>query len=126
MSTRWVQHISGVGEKWKLHDTTGYNGQPRVDWCVHREGYGTLFLPKSEFVEVPAPEVWRDVSADCALFGDAVSHGILHQRLSRYQSTQWGEEGYRLRKVQVNRVGPGVPHGCQKQWAFLIEQKVQP
>ena len=117
MMPRYVQHISGIGAQWKLHDRTRYNSDhSHMDWCVYQDGCGTLFLPKSEYVEVPAPEVWLDVTADCELFADDGFHGLSHEHISRYQSTQYAED-YRLRKVHL--LG-------EAQVAFVIERTAQP
>lgn len=58
---RWVQHISGQGEKWEL------DGDGEIDgyaWGVEKEVNGkrqTYFLPKSEYRLCDPPEVWNDI-----------------------------------------------------------------
>mgnify|MGYP001381458732 FL=1 len=58
MSKRYVQHISGQGEKWEV---MAENGQ---QWGLHHNviSIGWHFVPKSEYRLCPAPEVWKDVT----------------------------------------------------------------
>ena len=125
MSDQYVRHISGQGERWQITaDFTGYNRESaHVDWCVHRDGYGTLFLPKSEYVlcdPPPPPERWEDVTAECEAFEDDGFNGITHERVSRFQTTQWVHEDYRLRKIALDN-SLSMPG-----WAFVVERKVAP
>lgn len=54
--TKYVQHISGQGEKWEVNDT--YMDQ--IEWCVYSqaERLGFHYLPKSEYRECPSPQKW--------------------------------------------------------------------
>lgn len=55
---RWVQHISGQGEKWEVTDNS-------CSLCWHTlGGTGALHLPKSEYVLCEPPERWVDVTKD--------------------------------------------------------------
>jgi hypothetical protein len=63
--TRWVQHKSGQGEQWEVQPW--YNDHPPViKWCVNDGHGGSLYLPSSEYVLVPAPKRWVDVTAICS------------------------------------------------------------
>lgn len=123
IAPRYVQHISGVGARWALHDRTDYNSEPHPDWCVQQEECGRLFLPRSEYVEVPAPEVWVDATEDLSESARVLTlnSGTLHAYRVGTLPPQ-----YRLRKVAVSLIGPGTPRSCDTRWAFLVEQKEQP
>ena len=61
MST-WVQHKSGIGEKWEVFV------ENQQEWCVFAKDNqsslrGSLYhyLPNSEYVRCEAPEVWEEV-----------------------------------------------------------------
>jgi hypothetical protein len=98
--TRYVQHKSGQGETWQVHTeqiaTWGIKYKP--DW---------LYLPKIEYVEVPAPEVWRDVTSQCGL--------IHHLEVMGKRDVCSVRNGYRLRKVCDCDPMPPV--------AFVVERK---
>lgn len=112
--TRWVQHVSGQGAKWEVVETKGETHTWMIKNVHGDEDYLLLYLPKSEYQLCAPPEVWRDVTEECELFHDTNFEGITHGRVSRFQSTQWGE-GYRLRKVQAKDLYPN-------DWAFIVEQ----
>lgn len=51
--SRWVQHISGQGEKWEVRD--GYNPL-NSDWSVYGKNRADRhYLPKSEYLECQPP-----------------------------------------------------------------------
>lgn len=51
--SRWVQHISGQGEKWEVRD--GYNPLSS-NWSVYgKHSAERHYLPKSEYRECPPP-----------------------------------------------------------------------
>jgi hypothetical protein len=110
--SKWVQHISGQGEKWEVRECA-YNKDGHADWCVESQhgGHGIEqwhYLPKSEFRECDPPERWRDVTAE----------------LEEGSTRSWGEaeakqyavrafDPYRLRKIEM---GSG-------QQVFIVEKK---
>ena len=100
--TRYVQHKSGIGEKWEVRNECA------ITWdCTGADTYA-LYLPKSEYVEVPAPDRWVDVTAECEVQANGVfTDGLYH----RGQSLTYRD--YRLRKVQHGQFG----------WAFIVERK---
>ena len=59
MSKRYVQHKSGIGEKWEVCSDT------LNTWTVRstESGLGVFTIPKSEYIEVPAPEQWELITA---------------------------------------------------------------
>jgi len=124
MSEQYVRHISGIGERWLLHALTGYNrDQTHSDWCVHMDKYGTLLLPKSEYVlcdPPPPPEQWEDVTSEC----ECRSHGDFSDGLY-HQGKAVRARGYRLRKVKVADL-PGVLSYERDDSVFVVEKKVQP
>jgi len=64
---RYVQHISGQGEKWELQ--TQYTGESDY-WTVYNRTSNyrsALQLPKSEYHLCDPPERWVDVTKDCYL-----------------------------------------------------------
>lgn len=88
--SRWVQHISGQGEKWKVDRENDYQ------WgIVPREsGIGFHYLPKSEFILCDPPEVWKDVTKECTVEdGGEILHGFSYTMI---------EHGYRRRKIEVD------------------------
>jgi hypothetical protein len=58
---QWVQHISGIGEKYEVRDYDQV-------WLVRTgEKSPDYYLPKSEYRLCPPPEVWRDCIKDVAV-----------------------------------------------------------
>lgn len=110
--TRWVQHISGQGEKWEVDRFV--HG---VSWRVCRDG-STFYLPWKEYVDCDPPEQWEDVSGECyvtfttLLTNKVASIGHNKRHLS-------DEDGYRLRKVRCAK-SMGVDN---PDWAFIVERK---
>lgn len=116
MSDTYVQHQSGQGAKWKLEGCDNHEYAWRS--ICDEPGYGNYFvyLPKSEYVVVPAPEVWMNVSdeVDYRRVSSEVS-GLFHKG----QQIVVGN-GYRMRLVQVNfKAQLNTP----SQWAFLVEKR---
>ena len=91
------------------------------------------YLPQSEYMEVPAPERWEDVTAHCVIddYENRVGAfwSIVHTTVGG--GTGWNvmsklNEGYRIRKVSLE-----TPHVCgetlaAQAMAFIIERKVNP
>lgn len=58
---RYVQHISGQGEKWEIQPQ--YDSHGLDYWVVFNratEYRSTLHLPKSEYLICDPPETWED------------------------------------------------------------------
>lgn len=113
---RYVQHISGQGEKWEIAaDSDAYKRWKQwkvIGNCTDRP-YNFHYLPKSEYVLCPPSERWVDVTAEC----EPVSAGddVVHRGTVVVK-----ERGYRYRKVRVvDWEGKN-----NESWAFIIEQKV--
>jgi hypothetical protein len=89
--TKWVAHKSGQGEKGEVL------AEQISVWVIDCTPTW-LHLPKSEYVEVSAPEAWKDVTDQCATFDDEGRHGLTHNGAYRFQTTKWANESYRLVK----------------------------
>lgn len=116
---KWVQHISGQGEKWEVWKEVD------LFWNVYQKLIGgpTLYFPKSEYRPCDPPEEWEDVTEECE--GESVTNDrvrIMHNGENILRQAQ----EHRIRKVQVNfpAVGhapTGTPARCG--WAFIIERR---
>lgn len=53
---KWVQHISGQGEKWEVDEPKSFP----LSWRVKSEPSAPIHydLPRSEYVECLGPEIW--------------------------------------------------------------------
>ena len=126
---RYVQHISGQGEKWELcemqdshypHLWSAYDHQ-----AINRNRFPSqlVWFPKSEYRECAPPERWVDVSTNCSLtegtrLWDDGNDGKWVADVVAY--------GYRLRKVQLYDHGQendGTAFTPTKQWAFIVEKR---
>jgi hypothetical protein len=125
MSTRYVQHVSGQGEKWQVASEK-CDPSNELFWTVTfpfpQSHY--LRLPKSEYRLCEPPERWMDVTDECeAMEKDGVGDQatIRHNRdVVVYTSPG---SPYRLRKVLLWKTlasGCLAPEQC---WAFLVEKR---
>ena len=123
MSDRYIQSIySKDAPVWKLLCEQRGSYIVQQQDCSSGQSHN-LALPTSEYMEVPAPEWWEDVTAQCGLMSHLVyeqTETIGKRDVARICDL------YRLKKVDVNFIGPGVKHGCQRGVAFIIERKVNP
>ena len=106
--TRWVQHISRQGQKWKL---TCEGPSDSACWYV-----GPYALPKSEYRLCEPPERWVDVTAHCFYQGNTLMEGPEeggHKWILSVEGIHSG--GYRLRKIDCDT--------ADKKWAFIVEKK---
>ena len=123
--SKWVQHKSGQGDKWKRIDTERNQDSKSDGWIVEsKERLGHLILPRSEYHECPAPERWIDVTGHCNSFtkGEGKAICIAHSG----QDVLSRPDLYRFRKVQLNfpaeeKAAEGKP--ARSGWAFVIEQR---
>ena len=101
-TTKWVQHISGQGEKWE------YEWEGPIAWICKTTGQNGMVLPKSEYLPCDPPELWVDVTEECGWVdpGNGERGGISHYGLGNAVCTVYA--GYRLRK-----------NGCH----FIVERK---
>lgn len=118
MNEQWVQSIySKDAKKWRV----AHDGPVRVSqYVVYGDTTQLHYLPKSEYAPCEPPERWvsmmekltkSDVEGNWRVPGDTDDCiGV--------------SPGYRLRKVEANLIGPGVPHGCEKAWVLVLEKKV--
>lgn len=108
---RWVQHMSGQGEKWEVDGQwvadKGAFWQVQVGVAAHAD------LPKSEYVLCPQPEQWEDVTDRVVNYSHGIAIPGIEGMIARYGEIN-GETRYRLRKIDL-AVGS----------AFIVERKVQ-
>jgi hypothetical protein len=124
---KWVQHISGQGQKWKV------DHECRRNWKVaakeveqtYTEGDACSFLPKSEYVPCDPPTVWTDVTQTCSFQdGELLDHseeGGHGWTVSTCEDTV-RKDLYRLRKVKLWHYDV-IGHMYHEQWAFIVEHK---
>ena len=123
--TRYVQHKSGIGEKWEVRNECA------ITWdCTGADTYA-LYLPKSEYVEVPAPptvpapDLWVDITAACGEIMDGPNRTtILYEQtetMGKYDVATI-RDGYRLRKVRALIEG-GQVGSAEYHWAFIVERR---
>ncbi len=125
MSSQWVQHISGQGEKWKVVEAryTGTNTWMAKNADVENDNVDLLYLPKSEYRLCEPPEQWVDVTEQVTLADSG--RDLNHDRCQwRAVPIYNGDSLYRLRKVQVH-ILEDLPRGKNESWgwAFVIERK---
>ena len=123
---RYVQHKSGQGEAMAVYNESEFA------WCVRMPApciQGVSFsVPKSEYIEVPAPEVWEDVTEICGVVNGSdgcASDGCTSIVLPDGRTIGHTHTNYRLRKVQLE-----TPHKCgmeisSTKWAFIIERRTE-
>jgi hypothetical protein len=117
-STRWVQHISGQGEKWSVLS------EQKASWTVLSPLSGADYcFPKSEYRLCAPPERWVDVTDQCEITDSGIVYRNHTDGAQTYPITT---AGYRFNKVQVHRDPVMTPDGLLsgKSWAFTVEQKV--
>jgi hypothetical protein len=113
MST-WVAHKSWQGEKWKLTDDDRECNRDMKNpmWVVSANNgnpSGIFCLPKSEYVEVPAPDAWIDVTSECEVKVDMLNR----QQIWHKSTCIDGALGYRFTRKNI---APAT-------YAFIVEQK---
>lgn len=117
MTQRWVQHISGQGEKWEVLSEYPHGWKVPVPSGLAM-GHET-WLPKSEYRLCDPPEVWEDVTERLVLTEDGTEASEQQEKVWAIQCLS---QKYRLRKVLLFEDGsssdtrPG-------QWAFIVERK---
>lgn len=130
MDQRWVQHISGQGEKWRVKDVP-VNYEDHLSWCIEGNAGGfdrSFLVPTSEYVLCDPPERWVDVTEKCKVnthgtlvHFDGADHSINGVILTV-------QEGYRLRKVPRLYSGEALeklpPITPTDKWAFIVEKMV--
>ena len=109
---KWVQHISGMGKKWKIRGTT--EGAGHGSYCVEAGNTNySHYLPFSDYVECEPPEEWEDVSRDCYVTFSTLLEEYKVVCIGHNQQHLYEAEGYRLRKIDGLHNGP----------AFIVERR---
>lgn len=118
---RWVQHISGQGNKWEVNDNVRCDGT----WGVYagpadRHGHRELFyLPASEYRLCEPPVEWRDITEQVEPRYDSFVGPGTHWNLSVKMPVDNGGYMFRLRKVHLETVPPEESGAY-----FIVERKV--
>lgn len=117
---KWVQHISGEGEKWEVSGRL-YNSANEADWQViaKNEKDDHHYLPKSEYRLCDPPEVWEDVTDQCEITPTGFVRIINADGTHTYIEH---DKGYRFSKV------PRCPHHVMPPAecigkAFIVERR---
>jgi hypothetical protein len=115
MSTRYVQHVSGQGEKWEVLEETQPQGLSKC-WTVRDTEFlvrakdnprAWHILPKSEYRLVEPPERWVDVTARCTVEQGAIYHN---------GKRMFWDNGFR----PVLKQGKSIN---AVDWCFLVERR---
>ena len=119
---KWVRHISGQGEKYRVRDVE-FNSLSLTVWCVDNPDYKDgidrhLFIPRSQYKECEPPEEWEDVTDSCEVGRYGKDSGCLDGSIfisdeSNHQMNALFVKDYRLRKIDGLHNGP----------AFIIERR---
>ena len=88
---RWVQHISGQGEKWEVEGL----GESKVRWITDGRDGLRNHLPKSEYILCNPPEEWENVT------GEYLTNGFVIGQTSSPEKYTWLKKGDRIRKVKL-------------------------
>lgn len=113
MAQQWVEHISGMGEKWPVSNEWTHR------WEARKNDVTTL-LPKSEYRLCDPPEVWNDVTEECDI-GEGAD-GQPNRILRAQWNVGYFVVGYRLRKVQLYTYDT-IGHRYRETSAFIVEKK---
>ncbi len=112
---KWVQHISGQGEKWELDDVIWNDRHSNKTWVTTPSGaIGVIELPRSEYHIVAPPEQWETCTRDAVKISVVCRKGL-----------DWCREGTFVQWVSL-------PPGYCWAWsekdpdALIIQRKVQP
>lgn len=118
---KYVQHISGHGEKWELSEGRSSND---TKWVVKdKNGIGLYYLPMSEYTLCCPPEEWEDVTGEFTVTEDnwpspskSKSNAIIYANTGYvfWAPSEMHHSGdLRLEKID------GLHHGP----AFIVERK---
>lgn len=114
---RWVQHISGQGEKWEVEKEVSSTWRTKSEMINEYARPQSCFLPKSEYRLCEPPDEWEDVTGECYVvdetdgsFPGCIANGDHYILLTKSGHFY---KGMRLRKIDGMHNGP----------AFIIEHK---
>ena len=128
---KFVRHISGSGQQYEVMETTppqpaGFRFRDEKEWAVYANDQrrAWLILPKSDYHEVPAPEVWVDVTKDCNIqFNGEIWHDCKNVTFySSHIDQQEKDRIYRLRKVMLWRM-MAKANSYDPVDAFIVEKR---
>lgn len=107
---KYVQHISGQGNKWEVLGDQINGWKVRVPEGLAM-GAGTWF-PKSEYRPCDPPEEWEDVTGECRE-GETLFHISPVSLITHKSGHLMKNEGFRVRKIDYLHNGP----------CFIVERK---
>lgn len=126
MATQWVQHRSGDGDKWALHELQSC----KLVWISTQHGMKVV-LPKSEFIvcDQPVPEKrWVDVTEQMQHSDTVHSRTLFHRNKDTLIDVLTTAPGYRLVRGEAllpidlaKSLLPNLIHYWRT--AFIIEQE---
>ena len=115
-AARWVQHVSGQGEKLKIY------GRSDFAWCVSRAGgidQALYYLPLSEYRLCDPPEAWKDVTAAVQYAEDKFGIGRFSNGDESIHTAMSCSTKYRFRKVLL----AGSLDNLIGRYAFIVERR---
>lgn len=123
MSTQYVQHISGQGEKWEVTDEQETVFVVKGVYRNNRTILSCPVLPKSEYRLCEPPERWVDITERCDMSGLVLREGTGPITHPIFSDKGYLNKEYHIRKVRCCDAG-GLECGCGKgEWAFIIEKR---
>lgn len=106
---KYVQHISGQGEKWKVERDENYT------WRATNTRILTD-LPKSEYKICTPPEEWEDITRECEWTHECYDSWYIKaangDRIEAYRNGP-----YRVRKIDL------LYEHCNHAYAFIVERR---
>lgn len=124
---RYVQHVSGQGEKYKLleHNTINLDTSAFV-WYVESpyKAASWLVFPRHEYHPCDPPARWVDVTGECEC-SESESCRLLRPDGTGRRDIIESNRGYRLRKVQLwqTKEDASICGLSKPQWAFIVEKR---
>ena len=110
-----------------------YNNNDNNSWAVDTVS-GMLYLPRSEYREVPAPERWTNITDEVMILNDG-SMLFVKPFHSEVLFAKMLKDGYQFKKVrlfngkvQASYIAGTVNHyieHAEARWAFIVE-KLEP
>jgi len=104
------------GEKWEVIDEAAYEYEVAFRLYAEHLDADHYFLPKSDYVECAAPEVWRDVTSECEYHEMDIFYPL------KIKGEGLTRPNYRLRKELLYKAKPDSVQNCE-QWAFVVEKR---
>ena len=112
---RYVQHISGQGEKWEVLNDNQHCHES--EWRVKAKDHAFYHdIPKSEYRLCEPPEEWEDITRECEWTHECYSSWYIKaangDRIEAYMNGP-----YRVRKIDL------LYEHCNHACAFIVERR---